>query len=60
MSAKTYLDTWVCPKGHRNGTIRRVGSAGRKIGTTCMHKDCHWKKYPVIAGPVPAAKDGAA
>jgi hypothetical protein len=52
MSAKTYLDRWTCPKGHANSTIRRVASAGRKVSTTCTHRDCQWKKYPVIAGPV--------
>ena len=51
---KTYTDQWNCPKGHLNVTMRRVASAGRKISTTCTHKDCRWKKWPVVAGPAPA------
>lgn len=52
MSAKTYSDKWTCPKGHVNRTTRRVASIGKKVSTTCLHKDCHWKKYPIVAGPM--------
>lgn len=55
MSAKTYDDKWKCPKGHSNTTMRRIGTAGKKVASFCCRIGC-LKRYTVVAGPLPKEK----
>ncbi|WP_314439460.1 hypothetical protein [Massilia timonae] len=42
MIAKTYDDKAKCPQGHRFHILRRIGTAGKVVGTYCpMCKKSH-------------------
>lgn len=57
MIAKTYDDKAKCPQGHRFHILRRIGTAGKMVGTYCpMCK----KSHRIRAGQPRNQKGGAA
>lgn len=51
---KTYTDKVKCPEGHKFWLTRRIGTAGKIVGTYCQQ--CR-RSYRIKAGTVPIKKE---